>query len=81
MDNTIIFIDEIDAAKGTILNRIVDDSFKNNVDLVKLFLNIYTTLETKEFPMEMLKPAVILVGKEIKVLSRREKLEDLTRLF
>lgn len=28
-----------------------------------------------------LKPAVIVVGKEIKIISRREKLEDLMRLF
>ena len=32
MENTIIFIDEIDAAKNTILSRIVEDSLKNNVD-------------------------------------------------
>ena len=59
MENTIIFIDEIDAAKNTILSRIVEDSLKNNVDLIKLFLNIYNTLETKEFPSEMLKPTLI----------------------
>ena len=64
MENTIIFIDEIDAAKNTILNRIVDDSINNNVDLVKLFLNIYTTLETKEFPKEMLKPTLIVTENE-----------------
>ena len=58
MENTIIFIDEIDAAKNTILSRIVEDSLKNNVDLIKLFLNIYNTLETKEFPSEMLKPTL-----------------------
>lgn len=29
----------------------------------------------------LLKPAVIMVGKDVKVLSRREKLEDLYRLF
>lgn len=59
MENAIIFIDEIDAAKNTILSRIVEDSLKNNVDLIKLFLNIYNTLETKEFPSEMLKPTLI----------------------
>lgn len=64
MENTIIFIDEIDAGKNTILNRIVDDSLKNTVDLVKLFLNIYTTLETKEFPKEMLKPTLLVAENE-----------------
>ncbi len=29
----------------------------------------------------LLKPAVILVGKDVKIISRREKLEDLMRLF
>ena len=29
----------------------------------------------------MLKPAMVLVGKDIKVISKKEKLEDLVRLF
>lgn len=56
MENAIIFIDEIDAAKATLLNRIIQDSLKNKVNLVKLFLIIYYALESNKFPKEMLYP-------------------------
>lgn len=63
MNNAIIFIDEIDSAKNVILSRIVDDSLNNNVDLIKLFLNIYSTLETKKFPYEMLRASLFDANK------------------
>lgn len=63
MNNAIIFIDEIDSAKNVILSRIVDDSLNNNVDLIKLFLNIYSTLKTKKFPYEMLRASLFDANK------------------
>ena len=58
LENSVIFIDEIDACKSTLLSRIISDSLKNNIDLVKVFINIHNSLEIKEFPKEMLKPSI-----------------------
>lgn len=54
-DQAIVFIDEIDAAKDTILNREIEESLKNNINIFKLFIDIRNTLETKKFPQEMLR--------------------------
>lgn len=62
--DTIVFIDEIDATKSTILNRQIDESLKNNIDLIQLFLNIHSTLNNKDFPKEMLIPSQLDVSKE-----------------
>ncbi|MCR5461610.1 MAG: hypothetical protein K6E87_00940 [bacterium] len=77
MGNAVIFIDEIDAAKNTVLSRIVEDSLKNNVDLIKLFLNIYTTLETKEFPQEMLKPTLDEAEEEGYKINITQRMKEL----
>ncbi len=53
--NAIIFIDEIDAAKDTILNRQIEESMKNSINVFKLFIDIRNALNYKKFPKEMLK--------------------------
>ncbi len=57
LKNSVFFIDEIDATKNTILNRQIEEGLKNNIDLIQLFLNIHSALNTKIFPKEMLIPS------------------------
>ena len=72
----VVFIDEIDATKSTILNRQIDESLKNNIDLVQLFLNIHSTLNNKDFPKEMLIPSQLDVSKqrdEVGIIEKMKK--------
>lgn len=63
LKNSVFFIDEIDATKNTILNRQIEEGLKNNVDLIQLFLNIHSALNTKVFPKEMLIPSQTDIAK------------------
>jgi len=54
-DKALVFIDEVDAAKDTILNRQIEESLKNSINVFKLFIDIRNTLESKKFPKEMLR--------------------------
>lgn len=53
--DSLIFIDEFDSSKKSILNRIVEK--KNIIDVVELFTQIYTHLSLNEFPQYLLKAA------------------------
>ncbi|WP_017296086.1 hypothetical protein [Geminocystis herdmanii] len=53
--NALIFIDEFDATKDTILNQIIDAGNKHKIDLINLFLNIHNHLKNTEFPESLLK--------------------------
>ncbi len=48
--NALIFIDEFDATKDTILNQIINSGKKHKIDLINLFLNIHNHLKNTEFP-------------------------------
>ncbi len=62
--DAVVFIDEVDATKSTILDRQIDESLKNNIDLIQLFLNIHSTLNNKDFPKEMLIPSQLDISKQ-----------------
>ena len=55
MDKAIVFIDEFDATKDTILKNIINSSLQGKVDYIYLFTNIYNALMTKQFPASMTK--------------------------
>lgn len=55
INNTIVFIDEFDASKETLLNNIIEQDIKIQVDLVKLFLNIYYSINNIKLPKKILK--------------------------
>lgn len=48
--DAIIFIDEIDATKETILKSIIRDSLRDNIDYLDLFKAIHSALHTNDFP-------------------------------
>lgn len=48
--NSLVFIDEFDTTKDTILNRIIEEGSKHKIDLISLFSNIYNNIHNSEFP-------------------------------
>lgn len=55
--NAVIFIDEFDATKETILKRIIDNGLHDKVDYIELFKDIYAALHTDEFPAVLTTPS------------------------
>ena len=53
IENAIIFIDEFDSTKETILNKIISDNLQNKIDYIQLFNIIYTNLN-RDFPKEFI---------------------------
>lgn len=56
-ENSVTFIDEFDATKNTLLNQIIEQGLKNQIDTLKLFLNIHYSLKELMLPKSMLKLA------------------------
>jgi len=54
-ENTLTFIDEFDTTKETLLNQIIEDGLKIDLDVFSLFLNIYYSLQNLKFPNSLLK--------------------------
>lgn len=50
INNAIIFIDEFDATKETILNNIIENGLKDKIDHIELFKNIHSALHVNDFP-------------------------------
>lgn len=57
IDNAIIFIDEFDATKETILRNIIANGLREKIDYIELFNDIYSVLHTIEFPKAMTAPS------------------------
>ncbi|OGO76485.1 MAG: hypothetical protein A2Y23_01855 [Clostridiales bacterium GWB2_37_7] len=54
IDKAVVFIDEFDATKDTILKRIIDRGLENRVDYLNLFKQVNSALSTREFPYKLL---------------------------
>nr|MBO4517533.1 hypothetical protein [Clostridia bacterium] len=57
IENAVIFIDEFDATKETILNNIIQNGLRDRIDYVDLFLSIYGPLQTASFPAALTIPS------------------------
>ena len=55
LENSIVFIDEFDTSKDVLLNQVIDDGLKYEIDIFSLFLNIYYALNNTTFPNVLLK--------------------------
>lgn len=56
-DRSIIFIDEFDATKETVLKRLVENAIKNKIDYISAFSRIRDKLIEGNFPEEMTIPS------------------------
>ena len=55
--NAVIFIDEFDATKNTILKNIIENGLRDRVNYVELFKDIYSALHTDSFPVALTTPS------------------------
>ena len=55
--NAVIFIDEFDATKDTILKNIIENGLRDRVNYVELFKDIYSALQTDAFPRILTTPS------------------------
>lgn len=57
LDNAIVFIDEFDATKSTLLDNIIENGLKDIIDYIELFKQVYSALNISEFPALMTTPS------------------------
>ncbi len=55
--NAVIFIDEFDATKDTILKNIIDNGLHDKINYIELFKDIYAALHTDLFPVALTTPS------------------------
>lgn len=52
--DSLVFIDEFDATKATVLDQIVEDGLKNEIDILALFLDLHFALQNLQIPQRLL---------------------------
>lgn len=57
IDEAVIFIDEFDATKETVLKNIIQNGLRDKVDSIELFKEIFAALHTNEFPTVLTTPS------------------------
>lgn len=57
INNAIIFIDEFDATKETMLKNIIQNGLRDKIDYIELFNEIYSTIKTTTFPKDLIVPS------------------------
>ena len=87
IDNALIFIDEFDATKDTILKRIIEKGLENRVDYLNLFKQVNSALRTREFPKKLLidaekqKEYKQQSPRNLKIKSNKEIIEKFHEVF
>lgn len=82
-ENSITFIDEFDTTKETLLDQIIDDGLKFDIDIFALFLNIYYSLTNLSFPVTLMRLSDYRKGKIEKEewVDIKELIEELKKKF
>lgn len=57
IENAVIFIDEFDATKETVLKNIIQNGLRDRIDYVELFNAVYAALHTHSFPAILTTPS------------------------
>ena len=73
--NAIVFIDEFDATKETILSRLIDNATDSRIDYAITYKMIHDTLEQGNFPISLTTPSEA-TKKRYEQGGLRKKLED-----
>ena len=77
LNDAVIFIDEFDATKSTLLDNIIQNGLKDIIDYIELFKQIYSALEISEFPALMTTPSQHRAQREYKEKSLEDVIEKL----
>lgn len=56
-NGALVFIDEFDATKETVLKNIIENGLKEKIDYIELFNHIYAVLQSKTFPERFFSPS------------------------
>lgn len=75
-----VFIDEFDATKGTILKNIIENGLKEKIDYIELFNHIYAVLQNKTFPESLFIPSEKRKLGEYKDQDLKDVLKELRKL-
>ncbi len=57
IENAVIFIDEFDATKETVLKNIIQNGLRDRLDYIELFNAVYAVLHTHSFPAILTTPS------------------------
>lgn len=57
LKNSVVFIDEFDSSKKVVLDQIIENSLKIDIDIISLFANIHYVLQGQTFPKDLLREA------------------------
>lgn len=79
-NGALVFIDEFDATKGTILKNIIENGLKEKIDYIELFNHIYAVLRNKTFPESLFVPSAHRMNSDYKDQSLKDVLKDLIKL-
>lgn len=75
INDAIIFIDEFDATKETLLKNIIQNGLRDRIDYLELFRDIYASLQTKAFPTALTTPSRYRLKSDYKGKSLQSILE------
>lgn len=57
INNAVIFIDEFDSTKTTVLSNIINNGLRDRVDYIELFKDIYSSLHMDDYPKILTTPS------------------------
>ncbi len=77
VNGALVFIDEFDATKNTILKNIIENGLKEKIDYIELFNHIYAVLQNKTFPERFFVPSEKRQTGEYKNQSLKGVMKDL----
>ena len=70
-ENRTVFIDEVDASKEVMINRIVDVEFNRYINQIELFVKIHDNFEKKEFPSDIMEKSKGSFSKDLDKLYKK----------
>lgn len=73
----LIFIDEFDATKGTVLKHIIEEGLQEKIDYIEMFNHIYAVLQNKIFPEQFFIPSEIRKSGEYSKQSLKDVMNEL----
>lgn len=75
INNSVIFIDEFDATKETLLNNLIANGVDEKIDYIELFNEIYSSLHHHNFPSALTTPSLQRQKSEYKGKTLEQILE------
>ncbi len=80
VEKAVIFIDEFDSTKDTMLKNIIQNGLRDKIDFIELFKSIYAAMQTNEFPAALTTPSRQRMESNYRNQSLQSILEDTKQL-